>query len=136
MMLRKGLRSQDGGALVEFAVVLPLLLLILFGFIESGILIYNKQVVTNASREVARAAINPLPLLSPANVVAAATPYNSLLIRFGTTDPLSVTSPPANREYPQNVSITVTWDHHFLLPLLLRWMPTVTLESQTTVRMM
>jgi Flp pilus assembly protein TadG len=136
MMLRKGLRSQDGGALVEFAVVLPLLLLILFGFIESGILIYNKQVVTNASREVARAAINPLPLLSPTNVVAAATPYNSLLIRFGTTDPLSVTSPPANREYPQNVSITVTWDHHFLLPLLLRWMPTVTLESQTTVRMM
>ena len=136
MRLNGGLKSQDGGVLIEFVIVLPLLLLILFGFIESGILIYNKQVVTNASREVARAAINPLPLLDPAAVVAAATPYNSLLIRFGTTDPLNVTAPPANREYPQNVAITVTWDHHFLIPLLLRWVPTVTLESQTTVRML
>ena len=136
MMLRKGIISQDGGALIEFAIVSPLLFIILFGFIESGILIYNKQMVTNASREVGRAAINPLPLLSPTDVVAAADPYNPLLLRFGPYEDLTVTAPPDDRAYPQNITIRVTWDHYFLIPLLFRWMPSVTLESVTTVQML
>lgn len=51
-------RSSEGGtAMVEFAIVLPLLLLLVFGMIEFGLLIYNKQILTNASREGARAGI-------------------------------------------------------------------------------
>ena len=49
--------SQKGASLVEFALVLPLLMLILWGIIEFGLLLYNKQVITNASREGARAGI-------------------------------------------------------------------------------
>ena len=135
MRLNGGLKSQDGGALIEFVIALPLLLLILFGIIESGILIYNQQVVTNASREVARAAINPVPLLNPSAVGAAADPYNDLLIRFGPYETLSVTLPDANRTYPQDVTITVTWNHYFLTPLLGSG-TTVSLNSQTRLRMM
>ncbi|CCK80434.1 TadE/TadG family type IV pilus assembly protein [Desulfobacula toluolica] len=51
------LKNQRGGAAVEFAIVLPLLALILFGTIDFALLFYNKQVLTNASREGARAAI-------------------------------------------------------------------------------
>ena len=43
--------NQKGAALIEFAIVLPLLLLLVFGAIEFGLLFYNKQVITNASRE-------------------------------------------------------------------------------------
>ncbi len=43
--------------MVELALVLPLLLLLVFGLIEFGLLIYNKAVITNASREGARAGI-------------------------------------------------------------------------------
>ncbi len=51
------LKNQRGGAAVEFAIVLPLLALILFGTIDFALLFYNKQILTNASREGARSAI-------------------------------------------------------------------------------
>jgi Flp pilus assembly protein TadG len=48
------LKREDGAAAVEFALVLPILILILFGIIEFGFALYNKEVITNASREGAR----------------------------------------------------------------------------------
>jgi Flp pilus assembly protein TadG len=45
---------QKGAALVEFAVVLPILVLLLIGMMEFGLLLYNQHVLTNASREGAR----------------------------------------------------------------------------------
>ena len=51
------LKSQGGTAVVEFAVILPLLVLLVFGIIEFSILLYDKAMVTNASREGARAGI-------------------------------------------------------------------------------
>jgi len=49
--------NQNGAAVVEFAVVLPLLLLFVFGIIEFGFLMYNQAMLTNASREGARGGI-------------------------------------------------------------------------------
>ena len=51
------IRDEHGGSLVEFAIVMPLLFVILFGIIEFGILLYDKAMITNASREGARAGI-------------------------------------------------------------------------------
>ena len=51
------IKNQKGGAIVEFAIVLPLLVLIIGGVIELGLLFYNEQVIINASREGARAGI-------------------------------------------------------------------------------
>lgn len=48
---------QRGVAAVEFALVLPLLLLILFGIIDFGLMLYDKAMITNAAREGARAGI-------------------------------------------------------------------------------
>ena len=56
MKKRLFFKCQQGASAVEFAIVLPLLLLFVFGIIEFGILLYNKAVITNASREGARAA--------------------------------------------------------------------------------
>ena len=57
--MKKGLffKCQQGASAVEFAIVLPLLLLFVFGIIEFGILLYDKAIITNASREGARTAI-------------------------------------------------------------------------------
>lgn len=53
---RRRWRSEEGAAAVEFALVVPLLLTLLFGIVEFGAA-YNAQiVVTNAAREAARAA--------------------------------------------------------------------------------
>lgn len=45
---------QRGAQVIEFALVLPFLLLLLFLIIDFGFLVYNKAVLTNASREAAR----------------------------------------------------------------------------------
>jgi Flp pilus assembly protein TadG len=50
------LRSEAGAELVEFALVLPLLLLVLGGIVDFGMLLQRQQVVTNAAREGARLA--------------------------------------------------------------------------------
>ncbi len=54
MKIFKNIYNQKGAAAVEFAIVLPLLLLLLFGIIEFSLLLYNKAMLTNASREGAR----------------------------------------------------------------------------------
>jgi Flp pilus assembly protein TadG len=51
--------AEDGAELVEFALVLPLLLLMLLGIIDFGMLFQRYQVITNAAREGARLAVLP-----------------------------------------------------------------------------
>lgn len=58
-MQRHHRRSDDrrGGAIVETALVLPLMLLFLFGIMEYGRYVLSLQVVTNAAREGCRYAV-------------------------------------------------------------------------------
>lgn len=75
--------TQRGAALVEFAMVLPLLMVILMGIIEFGIILYDKSVITNASREAARSMIvyDSPDSATIANKIVA--DYANLLITFG-----------------------------------------------------
>ena len=59
MLSKMKFTNQRGAAAVEFAIVLPILLLLFAGVTEFGIMYYNKQVLTNASREGARAGVDP-----------------------------------------------------------------------------
>jgi Flp pilus assembly protein TadG len=47
-------RKQQGASLVEFAVLAPVFVVLLFGLVEFGMSIYSKEVIGNASREGAR----------------------------------------------------------------------------------
>ena len=51
--------GESGAELIEFALVLPLLLLVLLGIFDFGFLFQRYEVVTNAAREGARVAILP-----------------------------------------------------------------------------
>jgi Flp pilus assembly protein TadG len=51
--------SERGNAMVEFAFVLPLLLLIFAGIVDFGFLFQRYQVITNAAREGARVGVLP-----------------------------------------------------------------------------
>jgi hypothetical protein len=50
-------RKRQGAAVVEFAVVAPVFILLIFGMIEIGRAIMVEQVLTNAAREGARVAV-------------------------------------------------------------------------------
>ena len=55
--VRKKCRGEDGQAMVEFALILPIFLLILCGIIDFGWLFYNQLSLNNACREGARYAV-------------------------------------------------------------------------------
>jgi Flp pilus assembly pilin Flp len=50
-------RGEEGAAAVEFAFLLPLLVLLLFGIIQFGIALNTRIQATNAAREAARTAV-------------------------------------------------------------------------------
>lgn len=51
------IKGEQSVAAVELALILPILLIILFAIVELSTLLYDKAVITNASREAARAGI-------------------------------------------------------------------------------
>jgi len=50
----KHMKKENGQAMVEFALVLPILLLVFAGIIDFGWIFHNQLVANNASREAAR----------------------------------------------------------------------------------
>lgn len=65
--------SDDGSQLVEFALVLPMLLLVVLGIAEFGFIFQRYEVITNAAREGARIAV--LPGYGDADVTARVAAY-------------------------------------------------------------
>ncbi len=59
-MLPRAMASSDGVALVEFALVMPVLILLLVGILDTGRAVNAYVTISNASREGARyASLNP-----------------------------------------------------------------------------
>jgi len=54
MKTKMTIKNQKGASAVEFAIIAPLLFVLLFGILEGGLALYNKAVITNACREGAR----------------------------------------------------------------------------------
>ena len=72
-MLRRLRAGTAGQALTEFAIVIPLLMVILVGIFEFGRAWHIRQVVTNAAREGARTAV--LPDVGSDSVTAVISAY-------------------------------------------------------------
>jgi Flp pilus assembly protein TadG len=64
-MKRRGGRSGDGQGLVEFAVVLPVILLLFLGIFDLGRAVFAVNTIANAAREGARVAAVDQVLTSP-----------------------------------------------------------------------
>jgi Flp pilus assembly protein TadG len=113
--------GQQGASAAEFALILPVLILLLFGIVELGIIFFNKAVITNASREGARVGITfrPTPRLPYVDITAAVNNYtSSYLITFGEdSGPQIVTTPTAPTEIisGQNIVVDVSYQYDFLL---------------------
>lgn len=101
--------KQCGSATVEFGLILPILLLILFGVIELGLALYNKSVITNASREGARTGIVlRTPLVTENEIRTRVLDYaGNSLVSLGASNAVIVDFPvPAD---PSHLSVRVTY---------------------------
>jgi hypothetical protein len=65
--------DESGAELIEFAFSLPILLLLVFGIMDFGLLFRRYEVVTNAAREGARVGI--LPGYADADITARVNQY-------------------------------------------------------------
>lgn len=68
-------RDEIGAEVVEFALVLPLVLLLLVGIVDFGLLFQQYQTITNAAREGARLAV--LPGYGAADIEARVAHYTA-----------------------------------------------------------
>ena len=73
MNLYRRLACEKGAELIEFALVFPLLLLVMVGIMDFGLLFQRYEAVTNAAREGARIAV--LPGYAQADVEARVIQY-------------------------------------------------------------
>ena len=121
MLDQQGNMDQKGAAAVEFAIILPVFVLLLFGMIEWGLLLFNQQVITNASREGARAGIVAgAPRLSDTEIQAVVTAYlGSHLITFGSDSTPDIQIEPAGDRnslvFGDDLKVTVSFNYGFLV---------------------
>lgn len=129
-------KSQKGASAIEFAIILPVLVLLLFGTIEFSLLLYNQQVITNASREGARAGIvAQSPRVSDAEISTIVTSYGGgNLITFGAANvPISVTTRTGDT-FQSDLTVDVTYNYGFLVLGNFGFGP-ITLSARTVMKM-
>jgi Flp pilus assembly protein TadG len=104
--------QQRGAAVVEFALILPILLALLVGGIDASLALYDKAVITNASREGARAGIVARnPPLTDAQIRQVVNQYaQSALVSLGPnpTEP-AVTIQKGNLGGDPTLQVTVSY---------------------------
>jgi Flp pilus assembly protein TadG len=141
------IKNQKGAAIVEFALVAPLLILLVVGLCEFGLLWYNSQVIINASREGARAGIARAADASDTTTSSGIkyivdTYCSNRLITFGGSG-LPVTSFPNGddnmdttaKPFGVDFSVQVTYDYSFLVPSLFGFVTPKTIKGRTLMRM-
>jgi len=129
--MRSILKDRKGQNLVEFALVVPLLLLLVIGIAELGRAWMAKNILTGAAREAVRVLAVPDP---PGGVAAATTRANQVLTSAGiTTATLTI----VNATAPfGDVSVTVDYNFPVVIAGFIPGLSSVTfpLSSTTTMR--
>ena len=133
--------SQSGQAIIELALCLPLLLVIVMGIFDFGLMFQHYEVVTNAAREGARVGV--LPNYTTADAQARAQQY---LTSGGLTGSATFTiavapSPPFGipAKTVNQVTVTVAYPYTYpfvgpMLNLLGGSLGSVTLQGVSTMR--
>jgi Flp pilus assembly protein TadG len=136
-MLDMQAKRRRGAMAIETALLFPLLVLLIFGMIEFGLLMYNRQVLTNASREGARAGIVQVtPRVPDSEIENVVGQYcTDRLFTFGAGG--STPSTNIAREgdvFGDDLTVRVTYQYAFLVLTNFGFGP-IQLEAQTVMRM-
>jgi Flp pilus assembly protein TadG len=137
--MRPRTRNQRGVAAIEFALVLPVLILLVLGIIEFSVALYDKAVITNASREGARAGIVfGTPSLTDAEIASVVSNYcQNRLITFGSPGPVTTTIVREGTYTGDDLKVQVRYQYGFLaIPrFVVGLMGGIQLTAETIMRM-
>ena len=118
---------RRGQALVEMAIVLPVLLIILLGIFDFGRAIYAFNTISNSAREAARLAIvdqNAAAVTARAKEAALALPPDELTVTFPA---------PSCNKIGCDVSVTVEYDWSAITPIIGNLVGQIGLSSTTSM---
>ena len=139
-MLKRIAKNEKGQAMVEFALILPLLILLLCGIIDFGWIFGNQLILNNAGRDTARTmAINYDEEASLAE--NKATTLTTFQDRLGDGNYLNnaklVVDLTLGGTDSENVTVTASYELPFLTPLLSTVLNRTTIEitTETTMRL-
>lgn len=133
--VRRRFTEASGASAVEFALVLPLLLLLILGMVEFGTLFYRQAIISWSSREAARTGIvqaTPKPTSGQVQAVAS-----SVLSKAGLgASTMAVTVTGAGGAFGTDLTVLVESPYRFqFLPGLVPGMPSsVTLRGRTVMK--
>jgi Flp pilus assembly protein TadG len=119
-------RRQRGAAAVEFALVLPIFLLLVMGAIDWGWFFFIDQVATNGAREGARAGsvVAPAPLKTISDAVSAAqTASEEFLKKMNFNEKGVVAASATKVDGTDAVKVVITYPAGSLTGLLSNIMP-------------
>ena len=133
------IRKQKGASAVEFAVILPLFLLIVFGIVEWSLYLFNDHIITDASRRGARRGIiQSSPRIAEDEITNTVLNYTGdNLVTFGAQNTPSVTVPAICVTFGDNLEVNVSYNYTFMvLPALTagKVAPTKTMTARTVMK--
>jgi len=132
-LLRRG-RGQEGSAAVEFAIILPVLLLLVLGGLDMGHMYYIDHLITNASREGARyAAKYTGTTAEPTSAQVSSYVKSTLNYNAFNLTNLAVTKTDAGAIPNKIATVTVTAEKHWWVLGTLAGFSTKTLRAQTAM---
>jgi Flp pilus assembly protein TadG len=111
-------RRVRGGSAAEFAIIAPVLVLLLFGIIEFGLILYDQAMITNASREGARAGIvySYPDRIGDGEITNVVTAYCAdHLVSFGSGSALSISIQRSGTATGDTLTVQVTYPYTFLV---------------------
>lgn len=122
------MKNNSGQSLVEFALLMPLILLLLMAIIEFGFMFNAYITLTSASREGAR-----LASLSASN--SAIETRVDLVANHLDLSEIDVSITPSYRDRGDMVTVTVNYDYVMITPIISSVLsPMIDLESETSMR--
>ncbi|MCH4890437.1 pilus assembly protein [Acidaminobacter sp. JC074] len=121
-------KNEKGQSLVEFALLIPILILILMAIIEFGFMFNTYITVSNASREGARlGSVGATNAEISQRVLEAAPNLDA--------DRISISISPGNRNSGDMINVTIEYDYEIITPIMSSFLsPLIDLEAQTVMR--
>jgi Flp pilus assembly protein TadG len=131
MTITKRVRDQRGVASLEFVLILPILLFVLFASAELSRAFFTLNLLTTAAREAARAGVVAAPDAVQARGTAR---LNQLLGAGNWSGTVTCVPAPCSIDTDSRVQVNVSMPFTTVLPNLLPMLSSITLQQTASMR--
>src|SRR5258708_6984388 len=104
----RGVARRPGTAAVEFAVILPFVIVLFLGIIEVGRVLMVQQILTNAAREGCRNAVLPGGTISAARTTVSNYLSNANITLANPSTQVTISPDPSTSSQGTSITVTLT----------------------------